>query len=651
MISPATMKKIEMLLLKEDKDEVVDDLYDLECVELVECEVCGKFPVPPSTRESISRSIQIDRILNFLGHYAPEEKLSLLENLKGKRIEKKEVGIISAEELILQADDLISGIDPKIKQIESEMGGIDEEIDTLHDHITFLNTIRDIDIDLELLRSTPKTLRVVGRLHEQDPNVIANDVCEATDGYCMVDFWKNLVFISTFRERERSIDLLFSNHGIKRIEVPLIDGNPADVLPRLKEKVSFLKKTYDEHVQTIKELNTKWEHQLRTVKELLDIEAEKSNAFRKLASTENVIALEGLYPAKNEKKLLERLMENERIVVHLKEPEGEPSIKLDNRGFFKPFETLTELYGLPKYNEIDPTLFFALFFTLFFGIMMTDFVYGVLITIVGLFLARTVKEGSIHDVASVLFYCGIATAACGLAFGSYFGDLFSGGYVAFDIPMLIDPLYGAMDVLIFSLAVGLLHLVISNIVGFVQRARNGRLHEAFVENFTWLLMMGGIIIASIGMLMGMSMSVIQFAAGVPIAFSIAIIIVNGVRNGLAGIITAFMDIPGFMGNWLSYARLLALALSTAGIAMVMNLFASMMWGLNILGIQVGIIFAVLMFIGGHIFNLAINGLGAFVHSLRLHYVEFFTYFYNAEGKKFEPLRIERTYTKYMKRGE
>jgi V/A-type H+-transporting ATPase subunit I len=651
MISPAKMKKIEILLLKEDKDEIVDDLYDLECVELVECEVCAKFPVPPTTRESISRSIQIDRILNFLGHYAPEEKGSLLDSLRGKRVDKKEVGIISAEELILQADDIINKVDPKIKDFESQMGEIDEELETLHDHITFLSIIRDLDIDLALLRSTPKTLRVVGKLHEQDREAIVHDVREATEGYCMVDFWKNLIFISTFKEKERSVDLLFSNHGIKRVDVPLIDGKPDEVLPELENKVSFLKGTYDEHAQTIRELNTKWEHQLRTVKELLDIESEKSNAFRKLASTENVIALEGLYPAKNEKKLLERLMENERIVVHLKEPDGEPSIKLDNRGFFKPFETLTELYGLPKYNEIDPTIFFALFFTLFFGIMMTDFVYGIMITVVGLFLSKTVKEGAVHDVASVLFYCGMATAACGIAFGSYFGDLFTGGYVALDIPMLVDPLYGAMDILIFSLAVGLAHLVLSNIVGFVQRAKNGKMHDAFVENFTWLLMMGGIIIASIGILTGMSMSVIQIAAGVPIAFSIAIIIVNGVRNGLAGIITAFMDIPGFMGNWLSYARLLALALSTAGIAMVMNLFASMMWGLNILGIQIGIIFAVVMFIGGHIFNLAVNGLGAFVHSLRLHYVEFFTYFYNAEGKKFEPLRIERTYTKYIKRGE
>lgn len=649
MIFPARMRKIELLVLKSEKDDMIQDLYDLECVEIIDSEITGRYEVPAATRECLSRSIQIDRMLNFLGHYAPEEKLSFMEALSGKEIKKRFVSLQSAEDLVSQADAVIGNLDPKLKQMEHKIADIEENIEDLEEQIELLEDLSGLDADIGLLQSSDKTLKLIGKISEQDKEAIRNAVCEAADGFCRTDFWNNMVFITTMRERERSMDMIFSTFSIKRRTVPSLEGKPKEILPKLQQQIDELTEERNANINNILQIAKENEHELRTLKELLEIESEKSNAFKRMSATKHVIAVEGHYPVKREKDVIEKVMAHDAIVLKSKEPENEPGTLLSNKGFFRPFEILTELYGLPSYNEIDSTKFFAIFFTAFFGIMMTDFVYGVLITLVGMFLVKNVKSGTMRDFGLILFYGGIATAVAGIAFGSYFGDFVnSENYLNAQLPFLADPLYGAMEILIFSLGLGLLHLGLANIVGLYQRMHNGQRHEAIVENVSWILLILGIIGASVSLIMGLSTQLMVIIAGAPMAFSIAIISVNGLKNGLAGIITAFMSFPGFLGNWLSYARLLALALSTAGIGMVMNLFSQMAWNMSIAGIQIGIIFGIVMFVGGHIFNLGINGLGGFVHSLRLHYVEFFSYFYNAEGKKFEPLKFDRTYTKYVK---
>jgi V/A-type H+-transporting ATPase subunit I len=643
------MKKLELLVLKNERDQLVQDLYDLECIEIIESEITGKYEIPSDTKECLSKSIQIDRMLNFLNNYSPQDKLTFMEALRGQEIPKTEVCLQCAGNLVSDATKAIEELDPKLKSIEHRIADIEESMEDLEDKIDFLEELTGLDVDLGLLQSTDKTLKLIGKLTEQDKDAIMQAVVEATDGFCRIDFWNGMIFITTFKEKERSLDLIFSTFSIKRREVPELEGKPREVIKVLKGEMEKLRDEREANISEILKVAKEREYELRTLKELLEIESEKTTAFKNMAATKNVIAVEGHYPVKREREIVDAIMSHDAVVLKLKEPEKEPGTLLSNKGFFRPCEILTELYGLPGYNEIDSTKFFAIFFTAFFGIMMTDFVYGIIIMLVGLFLVKNVKGGTMRDFGLILFYGGIATAVAGIAFGSYFGDFVNGeNYINANLPFIADPLYGAMEILIFSLAVGLLHLGIANLIGFYQRMHNGNLREGVVENVSWILLILGIILIAVNMMTGASMTMMVALGGAPIALSLAIILVNGLRNGLAGIITAFMSFPGFLGNWLSYARLLALALSTAGIGMVMNLFSEMAWNLSIAGLQIGIIFGVIMFIGGHVFNLGINGLGGFVHSLRLHYVEFFSYFYNAEGKKFEPLRFERTYTKYVK---
>ncbi|MBN1786686.1 MAG: hypothetical protein JW825_06860, partial [Candidatus Methanofastidiosa archaeon] len=138
MIYPARMRKLELLVLKEQKDDLIQDLYDLQCVELIESEVTGKYEVPAATRECLSKSIQIDRMLNFLGHYAPEEKLTFVETLRGKQIEKINVCLECAEGLVQRADAVILELDPKLKDLEHSIAEIEESSDFIKDQIELL---------------------------------------------------------------------------------------------------------------------------------------------------------------------------------------------------------------------------------------------------------------------------------------------------------------------------------------------------------------------------------------------------------------------------------------------------------------------------------------------------------------------------------
>lgn len=210
MLFPSRMRKLEILLLKDNKDEVLQDLYGLECIEMLECKMCEKYPVPSATRDCVSKAIQIDRILNFIGHYAPKAKPSLMESIRGIQLPKKQVGLVPAESLLEQCDNILDVLDPNVKAIERKLGDLAEEQDVLEEYIRFLDDVSGLDMDLALLKSTSKTLKVVGKTDVLDREAFDKALSDSTEGSYTLSFWKDLAFITTFKEKERSIDLLFS---------------------------------------------------------------------------------------------------------------------------------------------------------------------------------------------------------------------------------------------------------------------------------------------------------------------------------------------------------------------------------------------------------------------------------------------------------
>jgi V/A-type H+-transporting ATPase subunit I len=364
------------------------------------------------------------------------------------------------------------------------------------------------------------------------------------------------------------------------------------------------------------------------------------------AKSQSTYLIQGYVPKKKAGKAKELLVERTEghVFLTFDDPDNEDEEKipvlLDNPGQVKPFEMLTEMFAPPKYNEFDPTLLFMPAFLIFFGIMLTDAVYGVVVILLGYWVIKSFEKTSPsgRDLGVVLTLSGFSAIFWGILFGSYFGNLFSpeggllGGYLS--LPAIwLDPYskglyYGQSPVvviLLMALSLGFLHLNIGNIIGLKESLKKGAHIKKVLKNIWVLLFQLGLIIYVLG----------PKPAGTGI-----IIIGVGLLFYSEGIL-GFFGLTGWLGDSLSYTRLLALGLATGGIAMAVNILVGLTEGIKVIGPFI----AVIIFVVGHIFNITINTLGAFIHSLRLHYVEFFGRFYEGGGDKFKPFKVERTYTK------
>ncbi len=324
-------------------------------------------------------------------------------------------------------------------------------------------------------------------------------------------------------------------------------------------------------------------------------------------------------------------------------------VLLHNSSAVVPFEAVTEMYSLPDYRGFDPTSIFALFYAVFFGMMLSDAGYGILMA-VGCFivLKKFNLEGMTYKMIKLFFYCGISTIIWGALFGGWFGDIvavFSRTFLGKEVvlqPIWFNPLDDPMKLLILSLALGIVHIFIGMGIKAYMQIKEGKWLDAVCDEGFWYITILGLIawlgggtVSTALPKVGMYMSIIG-AAG--------LLLTGGRHNKGFGKITGGLSniysITSYMSDILSYARLLALGLATGVIAQVVNTMGTLFGG----GFG-GLIALVLIFILGHALNLAINALGAFIHSSRLQYVEFFGKFYLDGGEPFDPFRRK---TKYIK---
>ena len=402
----------------------------------------------------------------------------------------------------------------------------------------------------------------------------------------------------------------------------------------------------------------------KTLYDYYSLRVQRLEAVDCFAATERAFVLEGWYPAKEEKKLQETLDGvSDTLIYEFMEPEEgaiQPTLVKQSR-FFDPFQGVTNMYAPPlKGTDIDPTIFVAFFYFLFFGLMLADAAYGLILMIGGLILYRLMRPAPGRgNLVLLITMCGLSTFIWGFLFGSWFAiDIPAGSFldkITWFKPLDAD---GAMMMLILSYLLGFIHILTGIIINGVHLCKQKQVMAAFGQSFSWVFVFIGLIIFAfnmvvslINMLFRTSIEVttpgwLKYVGIAFIGLGVLCILIfsNNKKNPLKrlfGGVAKLYDGVSILSDILSYSRLFGLGLASAVVGMVVNQVAMVF--INMIP-YVGYVVAVVILLVGHVFNLAINTLGAYIHDCRLQYIEFFGKFYTGGGHLFVPYGSKTKYT-------
>ena len=364
----------------------------------------------------------------------------------------------------------------------------------------------------------------------------------------------------------------------------------------------------------------------------------REEAKSRLVETDKVFLLEGWLPA-DRCTALEKALEPFTCAVETREPAEDEypqvPVQLRNNKLTRPLNMVTEMYSLPAYGTLDPNPLMAPFFVLFYGIMMADMGYGLLMMIASVIIGKKYRpKGTSGELFSLLGLCGISTFIMGALTGGFFGDfltqlvaIVSPGTV-FTLPKLFDPLDDLTMILIGSMALGVVQIITGMAISLIEKCKRKKFLDAFFEEITWWIVF-----------LGIALAVLKKGTAV-LYLGCALVLLGPIVQGkgwgkLTGIFgSIYNHVTGYFGDILSYTRLMALMLAGSVIAQVFNMLAAMPGNV--------VAFLIISMLGNAM-NFGLNLLGCYVHDLRLQCLEFFNKFYVDGGKPFHPMTLDTEY--------
>ncbi len=455
------------------------------------------------------------------------------------------------------------------------------------------------------------------------------------------------IFLIFDSEKQDKVETVVRDLGFAR-PTAYCSVSANDKIDELNEKIKALynqEKLMLSHIEKL----SHYHNEIEVYSDYLSSQAEKADILEKIAVTENTVLIRG-YVASEDIKLLKDVLNRSFTLWIESEPANEElsPVKLKNNAFASPAETITRMYSLPSASDIDPTPLTGFFYYLLFGMMLSDAGYGLLMILGTLFALKKFKPSKeMRNTIKLFLYCGISTFLWGAFFGSFFGDSiavisenFFGKRIA--LPAIIDPMNGgAVQLLILSLGIGLVQIIAGLCAKFVTSLKNGDKAGAFFDAGLWITTLLGVGILAVGMI-GFK-PLVKVGAILSISSLIGLILTQGrahkniILRLLIGIKSLY-DITGYVSDLLSFSRLMALGLTTAAMGAVFNLLGTLAGN----GIA-GVILMLVIFPVGHAISFALNVLGAYVHTLRLQYVELFSKFYDGGGREFKTFSIKNKY--------
>lgn len=637
------MKKVRVVVHESDIDAVLDMVQRAEALEFQTVEPTESIKPTELVFPHHQLLPRAQHAVHFLEQYAP--KVGLWRTLReGTQTTITETQVADK----LRDTDAIELVVSDLERLQVEFAEVTEKYRMLKEQHKTLTAWRALPVPIAHLSSTRTTTLLVAAeavnpemaLKEKLTNIlteqsIPHHLIEVSDTKVAVTVPKEASWLATLDRALVSIGAVVveTPHGTETPEIELVAVE--EQLAAVKGDLAVL------HDQAEHFAITHYES-LRVAAEVLSWQRDRFVVIENALATKHTIVLEGWMNA-DKRPALEAELTKQKLAAVLTELEPaaneEPPVEIKNSPLVQPFEAVTRLYGMPGYKDLDPTVFLAGFFFLFFGMSLTDVGYGLFLMVAATVILTLFKVAApVRMFAKLLLLAGFAAVLVGLLFGGYLGIPSEHIPEVLKRLQLYDPIANPLPVFYTALGLGVIQVMFGMLLKIHSEARNGRLLSGVLDQGPWLF------VFVLGILyLGVSTGYVTFLTTAQIInliyVGVVMIVLASGRKGntllmkVRNAALSLYDSIGYFSDILSYSRLLALGLATTALAFAVNLIAGMVSSIP----YIGVVLALVVLAIGHLFTLAVNTLGAFIHSARLQFVEFFGKFIAGTGRSFAPL--------------
>lgn len=642
----AKMKKLTLISFHEQKEQLlksIQELQNLEVVDLHSTEL-GDLEISTNDVEQLQTTIkqcetQIDHIesaINFLQSHLPETSL-----LKKLRTEKQAFTLesLSAEVAKFSTKELVDHL--LTKQIELEK--MEERRQKLTEEEAFFKNWKKLTFRKEDVQNAKFITGSVGTVPQHIQNQYINQLKE-TNILFIEEIYQNKdehgVFISYDLKNEEEAQYVLNECHFDDLTTNFVE-NPSNALQKIKHELAELQTTQEQMISKLEKMKAEeWQLMLADEYNKAVLEREKSKLL--VIDEKHLFVMEGWLEEAEVQSVKQVLQESLNpydysvLVEEIREEDYDrvPTI-LKNNNLIAPFENVTEMYNLPKYNEIDPTPLLAPFYFVFFGMMVADLGYGLLLWLATFTALKFLKfDPPMKKNLKFFHTLSYPTMVWGLIYGSFFG---------FELPfLLLSTTNDVITILIISVVFGLIQIFVALGINTYLKIREGEISASIADGIGWIAILTGLITLLLGSMIFNQALMTQIGAGITILGVLGILGASmaGSKNkglGLGLGIYNLYGITSYIGDIVSYSRLMALGVSGASIALAFNMIISFIPPIG--RFTIGIV----LFIALHAVNIGLTMLSAYVHGARLIFVEFFGKFFEGGGKPFRPLKASEKY--------